>query len=61
MISLLSKFRIDYSDVTIIPDVTKKAKDSTKSEFNQILEGITQGKPDDAELMAHKEKLSSDL
>merc|ERR1712241_739516 len=56
MISLLSKFRIDYSDVTVIPDVTKKAKDSTKSEFNQILDGITHGKPDDAELMAHKEK-----
>ena len=61
MISLLSKFRIDYSDVTIIPDVTKKAKDSTKSEFNQILEGITQGKPDDAELMAHKEKTNRHL
>ena len=61
MISLLSKFRIDYSDVTIIPDVTKKAKDSTKSEFNQILDGIIHGKPDDAELMAHKEKTNRHL
>ena len=61
MISLLAKFRIDYSDVTIIPDVTKKAKDSTKSEFNKILTGIAHGKPEDAELMAHKEKTNRHL
>jgi hypothetical protein len=30
MASLLAKFRIDYHDVTVIPDVTKKAKDETK-------------------------------
>ena len=33
MASLLSKFRIDFSDVTVIPDVTKKAKDETREEF----------------------------
>ena len=61
MISLLSKFRIDYSDVTVIPDVTKKAKESTKSEFNQILDGITLGKPEDAELITNKEKTNRHL
>ena len=33
MAALLAKFRIDYADVTVIPDVTKKAKDETKQEF----------------------------
>ncbi len=33
MASLLAKFRIDFSDVTVIPDVTKKAMDKTKQEF----------------------------
>ena len=33
MASLLAKFRIDYSDVTVIPDVTKKAGDAVKAEF----------------------------
>ena len=61
MISLLSKFRIDYSDVTVIPDVTKKAKDATKSEFNEILEGIPDGKPTDSDLMEHKEKTNRHL
>ena len=36
MASLLAKFRIDYHDVTVIPDVAKKAKDETKSEFREI-------------------------
>ena len=61
MISLLSKFRIDYSDVTVIPDVTKKAKDATKAEFKTILDGITNDKPDESELVAHKEKTNRHL
>ena len=61
MISLLAKFRIDYSDVTVIPDVTKKAKDATKQEFNSILEGITHKKPEEAELLANKEKTNRHL
>ena len=61
MISLLAKFRIDYSDVTVIPDVTKKAKDQTKQEFNSILEEITHKKPEEAELLANKEKTNRHL
>ncbi len=33
MASLLAKFRIDYSDVNVIPDVTKKASPETRQEY----------------------------
>ena len=35
---LLSKFRIDYSDVVIISDIHKKAKDSTRREFETLIQ-----------------------
>ena len=35
MAQLLAKFRIDFSDVIIIPDVTKKADPATKAEFEE--------------------------
>ena len=38
MASLLSKFRIAYSDLTIITDIMKKASDSTKKFFDEVLE-----------------------
>jgi solute carrier family 12 sodium/potassium/chloride transporter 2 len=38
MAALLSKFRIDYSDVIVISDVQKKAQDSTKEYFNSLIE-----------------------
>ena len=34
---LLSKFRIDYSDLIVIPDITKKAKEETKKEFESLI------------------------
>ncbi|EEB11531.1 conserved hypothetical protein [Pediculus humanus corporis] len=33
MASLLAKFRIDYSDLTVIPDVTKKPQEKTVAFF----------------------------
>ena len=36
---LLAKFRIDASDVIVIPDVTKKAEAETKAEFDQMISG----------------------
>merc|ERR1712079_732570 len=36
MAQLLAKFRIDFSDVIIIPDVTKKADPATKAEFEEL-------------------------
>ena len=37
MATLLAKFRIDYSDVVVIPDITKKADLSTKAEFQELI------------------------
>lgn len=37
MASLLAKFRIDFSNVTVIPDVTKKASPKTKKEYQEIV------------------------
>jgi solute carrier family 12 sodium/potassium/chloride transporter 2 len=34
---LLSKFRIDYSDVVIISDIHKKARESTRKEFETLI------------------------
>ena len=70
MAALLAKFRIDYSDVIVIPDITKKAQDSTKKEFDTLIEPfrVPSDCPSsdgtsitDAELMAHKEKTNRHL
>lgn len=37
MASLLAKFRIDYSDLKVIPDVTKKPQDSTVAFFENLI------------------------
>ncbi|XP_040572842.1 solute carrier family 12 member 2 isoform X2 [Lepeophtheirus salmonis] len=60
MAALLAKFRIDYSDVTVIPDVTKKALDPTKEEFKKILDEI---KPplEESEIISQKEKTNRHL
>jgi solute carrier family 12 sodium/potassium/chloride transporter 2 len=36
--ALLSKFRIDYSDVVIISDIHKKAMESTRKEFEMFIQ-----------------------
>ncbi|CAG0910474.1 unnamed protein product, partial [Darwinula stevensoni] len=38
MAALLSKFRIDCSDVVVIPDVQKKAGDDTRGDFDALIE-----------------------
>ncbi|KAK3888777.1 hypothetical protein Pcinc_007193 [Petrolisthes cinctipes] len=40
MANLLAKFRIDYSDVIVIPDVAKKAQESSKLAFDQLIENF---------------------
>ncbi|ODM98389.1 Bumetanide-sensitive sodium-(potassium)-chloride cotransporter [Orchesella cincta] len=65
MASLLSKFRIDYSDLIIIPDITKRAEDTTRRFFDGLIKDF-KGDPEDsdqpetvigdAELLAMKEK-----
>ncbi|KAF2357911.1 SLC12A transporter C-terminal [Trinorchestia longiramus] len=38
MANLLSKFRIDYGDVIVIPDAMRKATDSSKADFEALIE-----------------------
>jgi solute carrier family 12 (sodium/potassium/chloride transporter), member 2 len=33
----LSKFRIEYCDVIVIPDIAKKALESTKRDFENLI------------------------
>ncbi|XP_077514331.1 sodium chloride cotransporter 69 [Amblyomma americanum] len=37
MASLLSKFRIEYSDVTVIPDIVRPPAESSKREFEELI------------------------
>ena len=60
MATLLAKFRIDYSDVIVIPDVMKKARDETKNEFKAMLAQSTDPIPEE-ELNSQKEKTNRHL
>lgn len=42
MASLLSKFRIDYSALKVIPDISKQAQDKTKSFFDSLIASFQQ-------------------
>jgi len=67
MAALLSKFRIDYSDVIVIPDITKKAQESTKKEFDALIAPFKSENNDDgcsiteSELMSLREKTNRHL
>lgn len=37
MASLLAKFRIDYSDLRVIPDITRKPKEETNAFFDSLI------------------------
>jgi solute carrier family 12 sodium/potassium/chloride transporter 2 len=67
MATLLSKFRIDYSGVTVIPDITTKAKDSTKKEFETLIKPFMDDDSTDgtsissADIVTHREKINRHL
>lgn len=73
MAALLSKFRIEYSDVTIIPDIVKPPQESTKEEFYKILNPWRRSSKDaesdqtpapfvsESEILAVKEKTNRNL
>lgn len=42
MASLLSKFRIDYSALKVIPDISKPAQASTKQFFDSLITDFQQ-------------------
>lgn len=60
MAALLAKFRIDFSDVIVIPDVTKKALGSTQDEFSTLIDKVPEPIPEE-ELLAQKEKTNRNL
>ncbi|KAJ8938797.1 hypothetical protein NQ314_011333 [Rhamnusium bicolor] len=37
MASLLAKFRIDYTDLQVVPDITAKPRDSTQNFFDSLI------------------------
>lgn len=49
MASLLSKFRIDYSDLKVITDITKKPQDDTVSMFETLIKDLMSPDNDDAD------------
>jgi solute carrier family 12 sodium/potassium/chloride transporter 2 len=61
MCALLAKFRIDYSDVIVIPDVTKRAQDATKEELKQILDKLPEDCIPEDDLLMNKEKTNRHL
>ncbi|XP_077555492.1 solute carrier family 12 member 2-like [Haemaphysalis longicornis] len=73
MAALLSKFRIEYSDVTVIPDIVKPPQASTKEEFFKILNPWRRSSADaeseqaptpfvsESEILAVKEKTNRHL
>jgi len=58
MASMLSRFRIEYADVTAVPDVTKKANPATKAEFDAMIQGTG---IDESELQKEREKTNRHL
>ena len=40
MRTLLAKFRIEFEEVIIIPDIGKKADSSLTMEFDEMIEGM---------------------
>lgn len=47
MASLLAKFRIDYSDLKLLPDITKKPKEETVQFFEDLIKDFKSDNPDE--------------
>jgi len=61
MAALLAKFRIDFTSVVVIPDVTKRASDASRARLNSILERLPEGSISEEERATHKEKTNRHL
>ena len=59
--NLLAKFRISFSEVLVIPDITKKAKPETKAEFEEIVSKYPKDSVDMSELNANAERTNRHL
>jgi len=56
--SMLSRFRIEYADVTAVPGATQKANPATKAEFDSMISGVG---IDESELQKEREKTNRHL
>ena len=61
LVNLLAKFRIDYSVVNVIPDITRKAAARTKEEFKSLLAEYPPGSITHADLAANPERTNRNL
>jgi len=61
MAALLAKFRIEFSSVIVIPDVTKRATDETRDAFNAMIETLPEGSISEEEMIENKEKTNRHL
>jgi len=61
MAALLAKFRIDFSSVLVIPDVTKRASDSSRQRLTEKLDSLPEGTISEEELATNKEKTNRHL
>ena len=61
MAALLAKFRIEFSSVIVIPDVTKRATDETRDTFNAMIETLPEGSISEEEMIENKEKTNRHL
>jgi len=59
--SLLAKFRIDFSEVNIISDITKKANPETKAEFQKLIQEYPEGSITKADINANIERTNRHL
>lgn len=46
MASLLAKFRIDYSDLQVVSDITNKAQESTQQYFDNLISTFRERRDD---------------
>jgi len=61
MAALLAKFRIEFSSVVVIPDVTKRASDASRERLDTLLAKIPKDTIPEEELLANKEKTNRHL
>jgi len=61
MAALLAKFRIEFSSVVVIPDVTKRASDASRARLDTLLAKLPEGTIKEEEMLANKEKTNRHL
>ena len=50
MAAMLSKFRIDFSDVIVITDITKKSSESTRNYFDGLIKNFVKNEDGQSKL-----------